>query len=473
MCWGKTEVGLVIRNSYMDIYGGGIAVKKFITVLAAAVMLIATCIPAAYAAKETKYTLTKELDRVRTQHDGGYSVIEEIGKDDPHYGWGLGSFYITGYTEVVKDENGNPVFLKNVGDELVLGFDLKKNIDKLGKNKDCRINEDLNGYDKLFEVAQTDFGRGCLIVSETDYKNEMHKPVIYSNYLTAVQNKTANTKVKPFAEGDYVVALDYELKSPGFLGAPAYSDYSITFAFKIRNSNCMVFFYNVGENKDEITNGAVAENGFKIDFKNSYFLNVIVTKEILVDNDGVLTLDTRFNKAASDGSEYTDEGLYTITVSNQYTKEKVTKRISVGQNKVLNVYAAHNGLVDLNEIAKKLDQGVEINDQWMMVLPEAKAEDTYNDKGTEYDGFRTVGTEEPEKKETKGGLFTPFNISIFALAVIVLIILIKLAEKRKKGSGTGNAHTDASQKAEVGEVPHLIDSDKTSDNRETEEGEDK
>ena len=308
--------------------------KKCFAGLVAVIMLLTFCFSAAYAAKETKYNLTKELDRVRTQHDGGYSVVEEIGKDDPHYGWGLGSFYITGYTEVVKEEDGTPVFLKNVGDELVLGFDLKKNIDKLGKNKDCRINEDSNGYDKLFEVTQTDFGRGCLIVSETDYKNEMHKPVIYPNYLAAVQNKTANTKVKPFAEGDYVVALDYELKSPGFLGAPAYGDYSIAFAFKIRNSNCMVFFYNVGENKDEITNGAVAENGFKIDFKNSFFLTVTVKKEILVDNDGVFTLDTRFNRAASDGSEYTDEGLYTITVSNQYTKEKVTKRISVGKNKV-------------------------------------------------------------------------------------------------------------------------------------------
>lgn len=442
--------------------------KKYIVGLVAVIMLFVTCFSTAYAAKEKKYTLTNENDRIKTQHDGGFITEEKIDKNDPHYGWGLGTFYITGFTEVMKDEDGTPVFLKNVGDELILSFDLKKNIDKLGKNKDCRINEDSNGFDRRFEVEQTDFGRGCLIVSETDYKNETHKPVVYSNYLVAVQNKTANTKVKPFAEGDYVVALDYELKSPGIVGIPAYSDFTILFRFKIRNSNCMVFFYNVGENKDEITNGAVAENGFKIDYKNSFFLTVTVKKEILVENDGVLTLDTRFNRAASDGSEYLDEGLYTITVSNQYTKEKVTKRISVGHNKVLNVYAAHNGLVDLNEIAKKLDQGVEINDQWMLVLSEANAEDSYNDQRNDYNGFRTIGAEEQENKESKGGLFTPFNISIFALAVIVFIILIKLLEKGKKKTSSCADVTPLTEKTDMNSIPDLTDNE-SSDTEDREE----
>ena len=400
--------------------------KALVGIMIVAMML---CSSVGYAAKESRYSLTNELDRVKMQHDGGFVTEERIEKDDPHYGWGLGTFYITGFTDVIKESDGTPVFLKNVGDELILGFDLTKNIDKLGKNKDCKINEDSNGHDKRFEVVQTNFGRGCLIVSETDYKNTTHKPVIYSDYLTAVKNKTANTKVKPFAEGDYVVALDYELQSPGFLGTPAYSDFSVSFKFKIRNSNCMVFFYNAGENKDEITNGAVAEEGFRIDYKNSYFLTVTVKKDIIVDNDGIKTLDTRFNRAASDGAEYKEEGLYTITVSNKYTNETTTKMISVGRNKILNVYAAHNGMIDPNEIAKKIDQGVEINDQWMLVLPEAKAEDAYNDMGTNYDGFRTV--ESTETNTNNRGFITPLNTSIFALAVIVLIILLKNKEKRK------------------------------------------
>ena len=447
--------------------------KKCFVGLVAIILLFTGCLSTAYAAKEKKYSLTKELDRVKMQHDGGFFVTEDIGKDDPHYGWGLGTFYITGFTEVMKDADGTPVFLKNVGDELVLGFDLKKNIDKLGKNKDCRINEDSNGHDKRFEIEQTDFGRGCLIVSETDYKNETHTPVIYSDYLTAVQNKTANTKVKPFAEGDYVVALDYELKSPGLVGLPAYSDFTVLFKFKIRNSNCMVFFYKIGENKDEITNGAVAEDGFRIDFKNSYFLNVTITKEILVDNDGVLALDTRFNRAASDGSEYKDEGLYTITISNQYTKEKVTKKISVGRNKVLNVYAAHNGLVDLNEIAKKLDQGVEVNDQWMMVLSEANAENAYNESSNNFSGFRTANSSDAEENKTKGSLITPLNISIFALAVIILIIMLKHLEKNKKKANVDYDKKPGSEKADVNNTSQLSNTDESSNDHDTEEGNDK
>ncbi len=438
--------------------------------LVMSIIFMITFFTTGFAAKETKYTLTKEMDRVRTQHDSGFYVLEEIGKDDPHYGWGLGSFYIQGYTEVIKDEDGTPVFLKNVGDELILGFDLKRDIDKLGKDKNCRINEDTNGYDKDFEVEQTDFGRGCLIVLETDYRNEAHKPVIYTDYLTAVQKKTANTKVKPFAEGDYVVALDYELKSPGLLGIPAYSDYSIAFTFKIRNSNCMVFFYKLGENRDEITNGAVAEDGFKIDFKNSYFLTVNVTKDILVDNNGILTLDTRFNKAASDGDEFTDEGLYTITVSNQYTKEQVTKKISVGRNKILNVYAAHYGTVDPNEIAKKLDQGVEINDQWMMLMPEAKAEENANSKGNDYSGFKTVNASDNQGENTNKGLITPFNISIFALAVIGLIMILKIIEKQKKKKDKGFSTGIIRNEPKESQTPKIgIPEDDSKDN--TKEGE--
>ena len=34
----------------------------------------------------------------------------------------------------------------------------------------------------------------------------------------------------------------------------------------------------------------------------------------------------------SDGEKYTDEGIYTITVSNPYTEEKTVKKIYVGTN---------------------------------------------------------------------------------------------------------------------------------------------
>ena len=439
--------------------------KKTFAGVIAFMVLVSMCVTG-IAAKETKYYLTKEKDRVKMQHDNGFETPEKIEKEDPHFEWGLGYFYIQGYTEIVFENDGTPVFLKNVGDELILGFELKENIDKLRGKDDLKVSEDTNGFDKTFEVKQTNFGKGCLIVVETDYRNKAHKPAIYTDYLTAVQKKTANTKVKPFAEGDYEIALDYELQSPGFLGSPVYNDYQIKSRFKIRNSNCMVFFYKLGESKDEITNGAVAEDGFKIDFKNSYFLNVTITKEILVDNDGVLTLDTRYNKAASDGSQYNEEGLYTITVSNQYTNEKTTKRISVGRNKVLNVYAAHNGTMDLNEIAKKLDQGVEINSQWMMILPEASAEDNYNTQTNNYSGFMT-----PEGSETSNnksnGFVTPVNTAVFALVVIILIMVLKQIEKKKKKTESGKQFVQDIPDEQS--MPKLDVNNKTTDNPTEEE----
>ena len=402
----------------------GLKVTLFCIIVALAVCFLGS----SFAEKETIYYLTKPNDRIKTTHDQGYYWIEDIDNGDPHYGWGLGRFYIKGYTSMVTDKDGIPVFLKNVGDELELGFELETDIDALHGDKNIKVNEDTNGYDQAFEIDQTNFGRGCLIVQEIDYKNDPHKPVIYTDYLTAVKNKTANTKVKPFGEGDYVIALDYEIRFPRFPGS-AYNDYTISTAFKIRNSNCMIFLYNLGENQDEITNGAVAENGFRIDYKNSYFLTVNITKQILVDNDGILTLDTRSCKAAADGREYTDEGLYTITVTNEYTEQTVTKQVSVGQNKVLNVYAAHAGTINPNEIAKKLGEGVQINKNWMMVLPEASAEESSNQHTTDYSGFQTVNSESSTHKNSQN---TIIIVAIGALVIIGIVVLIMRSRKHKQ-----------------------------------------
>ena len=52
--------------------------------------------------------------------------IRKIYKDkkDPHYGWTLGDFFVNGYTRDMKDENGDFIFLKNVGDKVELHFQL-------------------------------------------------------------------------------------------------------------------------------------------------------------------------------------------------------------------------------------------------------------------------------------------------------------------------------------------------------------
>ena len=47
--------------------------------------------------------------------DTGYSESNEIAASDPHFGWQLGSFNITGYTAVQRDGDSF-TFLKTVGE---------------------------------------------------------------------------------------------------------------------------------------------------------------------------------------------------------------------------------------------------------------------------------------------------------------------------------------------------------------------
>ena len=48
--------------------------------------------------------------------------------------------------------------------------------------------------------------------------------------------------------------------------------------------------------------------------------------------------DERFNRPAKDGDRYTQEGIYTISVSNRYTGESTTKTIFVGSQELLETY---------------------------------------------------------------------------------------------------------------------------------------
>lgn len=49
------------------------------------VLVLIANVSTSFAAKEAKYVLTNEMDRVKTRHDSGFSDVETIEKDDPHY----------------------------------------------------------------------------------------------------------------------------------------------------------------------------------------------------------------------------------------------------------------------------------------------------------------------------------------------------------------------------------------------------
>ena len=300
---------------------------------------------------------------VNTGKDNGYSGENPIELKDPHFGWKLGRFNITGFSDQIKDNDGNLVFLKNAGDEVKLSFRLEQDIDNLSGKTNLSINQDGNGYDSYFGVPKQDFGRGTLITRLTDYKNYTHDAIVYTDYLAGV-TVGADTEVVAFEEGDYEVALNYEIKDVpweirGFSIFPKYTNYRIFFRFSVRNSNAMVFPMDLATGS-ELEDKAITEKGFSLDLAKSQYLRI----NILMKNlDG----DTRINRVAREGDKYTEEGVYTITVANQYTNSETTKIIYVGTNKLLKAMAKND--LTLTQVKDQLDAGATINDNGVIKQP--------------------------------------------------------------------------------------------------------
>lgn len=298
-------------------------------------------------------------DVFNTGKDNGYSKKDSIKNGDLHYGWKLGKFAISDFSSKRKDSNGNWVLLKNVNDKVSLYFILSQNINKLDNNEKLNINQDENGYDNEFNVKKSDFGRGMLIIRKIDSTGNKNEPILYRDYLNGI-SVGANTKVDVFEEGDYEVALDYEIKDNGFLFFDGYSNYRIRFNFSVRNGNCMVFPFDVST-KSELNNTSITENGFYLDLANSKYLNINIKKEVLKEGADGLIEDTRFNRPVKSGEEFTEEGIYTITAKNEYTGEITIKKIYVGTNKILKAHI-QNSEYSISEINNMVAKGAVIDE---------------------------------------------------------------------------------------------------------------
>ncbi len=370
---------------------------------------------------------------VNAGKDTGYADSNLLDKKDPHWDWQLGHFYVNGYTRV-SDLNGNPLFLKNVGDTVTLWFDLVQNIDCLNGDEKLVINEDTDGWDKNLGITQQNFGRGMLIVKHTDYQNNT-KITTYQDFLSAKASTTAATQVQLFEEGDYEIALDYEIKKTnldvfGWNPFPSYLNYRITFKFSVRNGNCMVFPFDV-KTKMELTNTSITENGFYLDLAKSRYLDIDIKKEILAPGAEGLTEDTRFNKPAKDGNQYTDEGIYTITVSNRYTNRETTKIIYVGTNNVLKAHIV-TGL-SIQDINRQIAAGATItNDGY--IIPAAAINTEITTSATASSTASFVAESSDVAPDLKSAFFSNDLIVPVAIVALVLVTIISIiaATKRRK-----------------------------------------
>lgn len=333
--------------------------------LVVSTLTFSLAVSAAEGASENKHYLGLLTNAGK---DTGYSEDNKITEDDPHFGWSLGDFYIDGYTRYME-KDGTPVFLKTVGDTVTLWFELKQDIAKLNGDDMLSINGDEDGYDEYFGIEKTDFGRGTLIIRHTDYQNHTDDPIIYTDYLAATATQGAAVKVKLCEEGDYEVALNYEIRKNnldifGWNPFPSYYNYRISFCFSVRNGNCMVYPFDVTTGA-ELTNSSITENGFYLNLANSRYLNIDIKKEVRKEGAEGLTEDVRFNKPAKDGEQYTDEGIYTITVSNVYTNQTTTKVIYVGTDDVLKAHVV-TGL-SISDIEYQLALGATVAENGTLI----------------------------------------------------------------------------------------------------------
>ena len=355
-----------------------------------------------------------------------------IDRKNPHYGWKLGEFYVSGFTRVTGDDD-NPIILKNAGNKVKLSFNLNQNIDKLNGEQQYKIDSDNDGYDEEFGIKKTDFGRGMLIVQKTDYQGKKEEPVPYENFLSGV-NLNADTEVELCEEGDYEVALDYSIAiDKGFLDRVKFwkqytYDYRIYFKFSVRNGNCMVYPFDA-KTKSELANVSVTKNGFYLDFAKSRYLDVDIKKQILKEDSMGLVEDTRFNKPAADGELFTDEGVYTITATNKYTNQTTEKTIYVGDNNLLKAYVTDGAGWTLSEIKKQIDAGA-IIDEDGHIFYENTSVSTSNELKQDNNQSNTMN------ETIRNGIQKAFDVvkSIFwvvAGAIIVLIICIMIKRKIK------------------------------------------
>jgi len=376
--------------------------------------------------EELKYCFS---ERINTGLDNGYSGFKEIDKKDAHFGWNLGEFYVSGYTGQTYAEDGTNIFLENTGDDAVLYFNLTQDIDALNGNAALSISSDDKGYDKYFEIPQTYMGRGTLIVRYTDYENITHDPVIYEDYLSACLSPGADTRIQLYGEGDYEVALDYEIKNDphrvlGISIFPKYTNYRMFFKFSLRQGKCAVYPMDVVTGS-ELTNSAYTENGFSIDLAYSRYLEVNVKREVLT-SDGKLKVDMVCNTIAKNGSTFTEEGLYTITARNRYTDQTVSKVLYVGNDDLLKA-VAKTGL-DVSEISELVDRGAVIDKY-------GNVDVSLIEDGEEIIMF-SDNREDPSTEVVKGkmdsGTFVGIITGLVMVIQVLLIVIIMLATNRKR-----------------------------------------
>lgn len=190
----------------------------------------------------------------------------------------------------------------------------------------------------------------------------------------------------------------------------------------------MVFLFDANSGS-ELTNEAIAPNGFTIDLARSRYLGVNVKREVLSGDH----FDVRFNGPAEDGAKYIEEGVYTITANNPATGQTTEKIVYVGSDPQLKAYAV-NGY-SLDQIKDKVSQGAKINDDGSIAWPEAASEPSDDSVLTVSQAGEKSGSTVAQSEEQGAGI----NPAIVVVAVAAVLGAVFVVAKRRAGRGSSSA----------------------------------
>ena len=260
---------------------------------------------------------------VNAGNKGGYASTDIVDAKDPHSGWKLGRFIIAGFTE----ERSDGVFLKTLGDDVILLFDLDQDIYELNGNSKLTIAPDKEAKDVFFNYSEsgTSFGKGALLIQHEDFRHNKTPISPYVNYLEASDSGLANTRVEINEEGTYQISLDYLVKSGGIGGKT--NGYRISFAFDVRNGDVVAFLRDA-KTTSELQDYSITANGFTVDLGDSHSVDINITRYDI--NLNGTALDVRENAPASGGEAFTLKGYYVVEMTNSKTGKTVAKNIFVG-----------------------------------------------------------------------------------------------------------------------------------------------
>ena len=365
--------------------------------------------------------------------DNGYTGSSSIPQKDPHYGWQLGNFSVSGYSEAAE---GN-VFIKSPEDKISLSFFLRQyNVDRLNGDSDLSIESDTVGTDSYFGLAAEYFGRGALIIRYTDPLGVKQAPQVFPDFLTTLATPGAETQIELLDEGDYEAALDYRIREDGFFYDSLY-DYKIFFTFKVRNSGCTVSASSL-KDRSELTSqtglsAMLTEDGFKLTGLSSGYLDINVTLTQYSETDNGYTKSEVFSRAPSPDEQFTQSGLYTVTAYNPATDPLADDLVdfTVYNGDDLVVIASlneANSALSLDEIAAKVEDGAKISPQGIITEPVKTATTTVETRTVEAAAPEiTAAQTEAEKAIAEAELASEAdekNRSVIKITLIVISLAV-------------------------------------------------